>query len=682
MPKNPEDDRTKTSDNGSPSGRALDQKHSQPAKNHPDTQHIFLLDYDGCLSWREECLTGSKVLNASDQIHRFQTKELGFKRGIKHYIQNESLNSTSKPVLALGSNRQSIELDLINRRNPKTLYKDSAFDTLESVANLWDLEPDNFLMNDLVESFGDPNWKDGQTFTQAKTDQRYQRNESKNADAKVSDILLEDPSKIFLVYTHIQKAALKYPDQPITLHFVDDRKDILEALQHFFSSNPKLIPKGVELRLGHYDPPSNIHEIKNPIAIAGEGQRNPHYRNTIRAMRDRLNSMTEHDAVFIRGIDVANTLLISDKDINDQLPIYKKADLATYVTHGPKHALSISEQHIADQKTFIEEKKLPIKANRLWYRAGLGLLFLTDLYFTVGIFGGAPLIGAATMAVLFGFIAFNFLILGITFLFFRKENQFDEQLRVAEQEAIDCLAFTQQPEHVESAEPIAPQLAQNSTITNQHESIKPSTHRAKIFDTDPNINVLEEGDFWRSPTMENIAVSPTGNSILSPANSPSPRDNHTSHDLTSLPKSQISITDTTQPQGNIITAPHTAEPCVTGPDYYDTPTNNSLPAEKAVPKSQKDMLTILARHQPILALHPPSIYDGLEEVEDREFIIRDTTRSVSISSESDSGSRLQSSDNSSESEHSDGEISIPKNMRDLDQLHSPTQAQYKGFSNN
>ncbi len=84
-------------------------------------------------------------------------------------------------------------------------------------------------------------------------------------------------SKFYIVYAHVQRIALRYPNTNISVVLIDDRHDILYNLYIFFDVNSDLIPKNVSLILQPYD--GLMH---GSGSVTGTGIANIHYAKTLR----------------------------------------------------------------------------------------------------------------------------------------------------------------------------------------------------------------------------------------------------------------------------------------------------------------------------------------------------------------------------------------------------------------
>lgn len=89
---------------------------------------------------------------------------------------------------------------------------------------------------------------------------------------------LHDPSKISVLYAQIQQIALENPDDEIDFVFYDDKLNLINGLNDFFTANKHLIPKNVTLKLRHYAG----DEITKKPSIIGEGTVNEYYDASIR----------------------------------------------------------------------------------------------------------------------------------------------------------------------------------------------------------------------------------------------------------------------------------------------------------------------------------------------------------------------------------------------------------------
>lgn len=71
---------------------------------------------------------------------------------------------------------------------------------------------------------------------------------------------MDDESKVSLLFAQMQLASMQNPNDDIVFNFYDDRQDIVEGLQKFYTEHPELIPKNVTLNLVGYTGPKLTRE--------------------------------------------------------------------------------------------------------------------------------------------------------------------------------------------------------------------------------------------------------------------------------------------------------------------------------------------------------------------------------------------------------------------------------------
>ncbi|MCX7117248.1 MAG: hypothetical protein NTW94_04980 [Legionellales bacterium] len=170
---------------------------------------------------------------------------------------------TYGPVITfVGSNRQSKEIDEVNGIVGN---KGSCFPAIRRICDILETELDTFLLADI---YGD--LPDGTAFANA-TNPEY-----KGSHAK----WLFDNHKGTILYAQMQRIANANPKEPIVFDFFDDRVDILESLERYFSKHPSLIPSHVTLRLHQYEG----FEVKRHCSIQGHGFIDANYRETVKEM--------------------------------------------------------------------------------------------------------------------------------------------------------------------------------------------------------------------------------------------------------------------------------------------------------------------------------------------------------------------------------------------------------------
>ncbi|KTC83658.1 hypothetical protein [Legionella cincinnatiensis] len=189
---------------------------------------VTSFDFDGCLFHRNYVYSDNKDVIASNKIFLDTIKE-------------ENQNFT-KAIALIGSNRQSLNIDIANSPG-----KGSCFPAIKKVTDHLGCTFDPFLLADIYGNL--PN---GTSYDRA----MHHFDHTYSGDH--SDWIFDD-TKASLIYAQMHKVALDHPTEEIIFDFYDDRgfgarspKDILEDLHEFFTKNPALIPPNVTLRLNHY----------------------------------------------------------------------------------------------------------------------------------------------------------------------------------------------------------------------------------------------------------------------------------------------------------------------------------------------------------------------------------------------------------------------------------------------
>ena len=113
----------------------------------------------------------------------------------------------------------------------------------------------------------------------------------KTADEDKFEYIADDYKRT-LIYSQIQAMVELRKSEPFVFQFVDDREDILEALNNFFCDNPKFIPKDVTLQLFRYSPEKEITEPKQFCEpIHGTGKADANYVNTSNAISKYVDTV-------------------------------------------------------------------------------------------------------------------------------------------------------------------------------------------------------------------------------------------------------------------------------------------------------------------------------------------------------------------------------------------------------
>ncbi|TAL62640.1 MAG: hypothetical protein EPN84_06160, partial [Legionella sp.] len=242
---------------------------------------VFSLDFDGCLSNPSYLREGMTILEANAALIELLKGIPGEKR------------------VFVGSNRQSLAMDLQNATKRVTREKitdpnskiradsGSCFPVIEQISAEIGAEFDPFLLTDLYHNF-----PFGTALKQAvQCLDKDQYNYQSHIKGQNFPNWILDESKLTLLYAQIQKIANEKPEEHIDFNFFDDRKDILDALQQYFTDYPKLIPKNVTLILNRYAGPTDEKgKVNKPLItpydpIPGEGEEpDANYLLTVKQM--------------------------------------------------------------------------------------------------------------------------------------------------------------------------------------------------------------------------------------------------------------------------------------------------------------------------------------------------------------------------------------------------------------
>ncbi len=248
---------------------------------------ILSFDFDGCLFNKH-----------------FHDNVLDCNIGLLNTINNEK-TQYDKITVFVGSNRQSVEVDILNsfpfdRKN--TVGRGSCFPRAKQVAQYLGAHLDTFLLSDLaadqpagtafnkaLDELGQSvyyvdHWSDYEPGNEAK--KAHARQKDKEREARHASCI-DDETKATILYAQMHKSAVENPDMDIVYDFYDDKDNILNALKIFYSDNAFLIPENVTLRLyryGHLDQENKLKAAENIAEIKGKGYRDSSYRETTKMM--------------------------------------------------------------------------------------------------------------------------------------------------------------------------------------------------------------------------------------------------------------------------------------------------------------------------------------------------------------------------------------------------------------
>jgi hypothetical protein len=243
---------------------------------------VFSIDADGC-TLPVGKFTQEEIVGANQQL-------------IVHFVKTirakcaENKDKKVKVVFKVGSNRQSVPVDIINSLHgqaspitssffPALIYLAQATHEACRQNNLsenYSIHVDPFLLADLWDG-NEEEFISGKNFLYG-------------IDHLTKPLHLYRPlfdqSKFGLLYAQAHRAAAQAEaGEKVTVDFVDDKDGILKRLRDFFRNYPSFLPDNVILRLFKY-----VYREEQPPAcmedgtITGTGKIDYHYQKTIPAI--------------------------------------------------------------------------------------------------------------------------------------------------------------------------------------------------------------------------------------------------------------------------------------------------------------------------------------------------------------------------------------------------------------
>lgn len=178
--------------------------------------------------------------------------------------------SNKQVVLLIGSNRQDAETDRKNS-NKRRGTSPSAVAFIEALAtHLKEKIPehaDNISINRIMAadlSHGHPNGTHWERLKERLVGQQI----PEDADIKALETCIKDESKISTIIAQAHELAIRAKGRPVTLHFTDDRPDILNGLGDYFYNFPDMLPANVRLSLALHQNQNLIDEHANRLREA------------------------------------------------------------------------------------------------------------------------------------------------------------------------------------------------------------------------------------------------------------------------------------------------------------------------------------------------------------------------------------------------------------------------------
>ena len=210
----------------------------------PVSIRVISLDADGCIFHS----------NYQASQHDIISHNQAFLETLR--IQNQDF---SKVVTVIGSNRQSLSLDLVNGFNGSG----SCFKAIFTINEHLHATFCPLLMADIYGGLNE-----GDAYQRAVTPGWAIENHKES---------FFDENKGSILYAQMHNIAISHPSANIVFDFYDDRSDILDSLATFFKTYPELMPTNVTLRLNKY----NGKENTRLYDIQGTGMIDINYKQTV-----------------------------------------------------------------------------------------------------------------------------------------------------------------------------------------------------------------------------------------------------------------------------------------------------------------------------------------------------------------------------------------------------------------
>ncbi|MCK4870073.1 MAG: hypothetical protein KAS93_03080 [Gammaproteobacteria bacterium] len=216
--------------------------------------HVVALDYDGCIG-NEVFVSKLRKYAGGRPFFGPQELMLAVAEAHAHLFRGfmEGLDAHENKILS-GSLRQSIFLEQLNMKENNN---GSAFYVIPLIKEIMQIVYDDNKIKRRVyfDSYllSEDFVRDGQECTIDFNNLNELTNISKRRLNMYSHCAC-DSSKFLMLYAHLHRQAIAYPEQQVVYSLYDDNKDVLHGLAAFFSTEMglQLIPKNVTVELYRY----------------------------------------------------------------------------------------------------------------------------------------------------------------------------------------------------------------------------------------------------------------------------------------------------------------------------------------------------------------------------------------------------------------------------------------------
>lgn len=264
-----------------------------PELNPIKTILAHSIDYDGCFAPPPRYgLVTKKVWN--DYHSTYLPKEvevplkpwsfasiLKYNQNLTQYIKRQARShENADSIVLVGSRRQCQSSDEYGK---ETNNNGSAFTQLSQYAKQLQLRFNPYL---LVDSYyhkpAGTEFKRSKQFVHSHFFKTYFSRCFRTKKAPYDfKHYYNDPEKIHLIYAQAHTLAKEHPDEAIILHFYDDRIDIMDSLNQFYTPHKKALPHNVTLKVHHYNHDWHRGSVKLVTSIQGIGDIDTHLDDTL-----------------------------------------------------------------------------------------------------------------------------------------------------------------------------------------------------------------------------------------------------------------------------------------------------------------------------------------------------------------------------------------------------------------
>jgi hypothetical protein len=285
---------------------------------------VVSFDFDGCFAtWRfAEQFGKAGAISLADANQRFLAD-----------VQQQSRDLGAKLIFLVGSSRNDHETEKqnVDRGRPPLfpIFEQLSTDIEKATCN-------TLLLPDVIHGKAQgTTWGAPEDATLA---QRFTIPGHVDKGFGTSIEIEADELKQALVYAQMHAIASQYPNADVTFKFVDDRADIIDAIEAFCRNNPHLIPKGMIVELAQYNTCELMHDTAEGFEKF-KSQAKRHFKGT-----GSINSV-EKNTRMTKALQYLfhQDQMVYGKTLAPQLPDKEVALVGAFIEHAGSHLLLVDE---------------------------------------------------------------------------------------------------------------------------------------------------------------------------------------------------------------------------------------------------------------------------------------------------------------------------------------------------